>query len=114
MEGFEVRQSIDLARENGVLRRAQPIERGDVKALRWIVTVTRNGEPEDLSGGDGRQFTAREPTHRQCAAMRTSSSMETLFRLLPQDAATHLGWLSANFDCAWIGWTGICAGTDDA
>lgn len=100
MEGFEVRQSIDLARENGVLRRAQPIERGDVKALRWIVTVTRNGEPEDLSGATAAIYCARTnaPTVRSDEDIIIDGN--TVSGFLPQDAANAPGLVVCEFSIA--------------
>ena len=100
MEGFEARQSIDLARENGVLRRAQPIERGDVKALRWVVTVTRNGEPEDLSGATAAIYCARTnaPTVRSDEDIIIDGN--TVSGFLPQDAANAPGLVVCEFSIA--------------
>ena len=91
MQGFEVRQCIDLARENAILIRAQPIERGDVQALKWIVTVVLGGEPVDLTGAAAAIYCARTaaPTVRSDQGITITGNVVTA--MLPQDAANVPG-----------------------
>lgn len=49
MEGFTQRQTIELTQSNPVLVRDQPLVKGDVQALVWIVTIKkkrRAGRPD--------------------------------------------------------------------
>lgn len=59
MEGFTQRQTIELTQSNPVLVRDQPIVKGDVQALVWIVTVKKNGVPVDLVGATASLYCAR-------------------------------------------------------
>lgn len=59
MEGFTQRQTIELTQSNPVLVRDQPIVKGDVQALVWIVTIKKNGVPVDLTGATASLYCAR-------------------------------------------------------
>ena len=59
MEGFTQRQTIELTQSNPVLVRDQPLVKGDVQALVWIVTVKKNGVPVDLAGATASLYCAR-------------------------------------------------------
>lgn len=59
MEGFMQRQTIELTQSNPVLVRDQPLVKGDVQALVWIVTVKKNGVPVDLVGATASLYCAR-------------------------------------------------------
>lgn len=59
MEGFTQRQTIELTQSNPVLVRDQPLVKGDVQALVWIVTVKKNGVPVDLTGATASLYCAR-------------------------------------------------------
>ena len=59
MEGFTQRQTIELTQNNPVLVRDQPLVKGDVQALVWIVTVKKNGVPVDLAGATASLYCAR-------------------------------------------------------
>lgn len=59
MEGFTQRQTIELTQSNPVLVRDQPIVKGDVQALVWIVTIKKNGVPVDLAGATASLYCAR-------------------------------------------------------
>ena len=102
MDGFEVRQCIDLARENAVLVRTQPIERGDVRALSWIVSVFRAGSPEDLTGASCAVYCARvdAPTVRSDEEITIDGNVVTV--MLPLSIG----------NCIWIRWPCICIGAD--
>ena len=59
MEGFTQRQTIELTQSNPVLVRDQPLVKGDVQALVWIVTIKKNGVPVDLTGATASLYCAR-------------------------------------------------------
>lgn len=59
MEGFTQRQTIELTQSNPVLVRDQPLVKGDMQALVWIVTVKKNGVPVDLTGATASLYCAR-------------------------------------------------------
>ena len=101
MDGFEVRQCIDLARENAVLVRTQPIERGDVRALSWIVSVFRAGSPEDLTGASCVVYCARvdAPTVRSDEEITIDGNVVTV--MLPQDAANVPGPVACLLEIAF-------------
>ena len=53
MEPFEIRQTVDLARENAPKRYGQPLMKGDRNAHRWRVEILKDGKPADLTGVGG-------------------------------------------------------------
>ena len=95
MEGFTQRQTIELTQSNPVLVRDQPLVKGDVQALVWIVTVKKNGVPVDLAGATASLYCARSlsedgngGTTYSAATIESDGAVKAV---LPTDAANIPG-----------------------
>lgn len=95
MDSFIQRQSVDLLRDNSILVRDQPIIKGDVNALQWIVTVTKGGVPVDFTGATASLYCARAMLDDESGGTTWSSAATmangTVTAVLPQDAANVAG-----------------------
>lgn len=95
MEGFTQRQAIELTQSNPVLVRDQPIVKGDVQALVWIVTVKKNGVPVDLAGATASLYCARalseDGSGGTTYSAATIESGGAVKAVLPTDAANIPG-----------------------
>ena len=107
MEGFTQRQTIELTQSNPVLVRDQPLVKGDVQALVWIVTIKKNGVPVDLTGATASLYCARalsedgsggttysEATTESGGTTYSEATIEsggTVKAVLPRDAANIPG-----------------------
>lgn len=95
MEGFTQRQTIELTQSNPVLVRDQPLVKGDVQALVWIVTIKKNGVPVDLTGATASLYCARALSEDESggttyseAAVESGGEVKAV---LPRDAANIPG-----------------------
>lgn len=95
MEGFTQRQTIELTQSNPVLVRDQPLVKGDVQALVWIVTVKKNGVPVELAGATASLYCARSlsedgngGTTYSAATIESGGAVKAV---LPTDAANIPG-----------------------
>lgn len=95
MEGFTQRQTIELTQSNPVLVRDQPLIKGDVQALVWIVTVKKNGVPVDLTGATASLYCARALSEDESGGTTyseaTVESGSEVKAVLPRDAANIPG-----------------------
>lgn len=95
MEGFTQRQTIELTQSNPVLVRDQPLVKGDVQALVWIVTVKKNGVPVDLTGATASLYCARALSEDGSGGTTYSAATVegngTVRAVLPTDAANIPG-----------------------
>ncbi len=95
MEGFTQRQTIELTQSNPVLVRDQPLVKGDVQALVWIVTVKKNGVPVDLTGATASLYCARalsdDGSGGTTYSAATIESDGAVKAVLPTDAANIPG-----------------------
>ena len=107
MDGFTQRQTIELTQSNPVLVRDQPLVKGDVQALVWIVTIKKNGVPVDLAGATASLYCARalsedgsggttynEATDESGGTTYSEATVEsggTVKAVLPRDAANIPG-----------------------
>lgn len=95
MEGFTQRQTIELTQSNPVLVRDQPLVKGDVQALVWIVTVKKNGVPVDLTGATASLYCARalseDGSGGTTYSEASTESGGTVKAVLPRDAANIPG-----------------------
>lgn len=95
MEGFTQRQTIELTQSNPVLVRDQPLVKGDVQALVWIVTVKKNGVPVDLAGATASLYCARalseDGSGGTTYSAATIESDGAVKAVLPTDAANIPG-----------------------
>lgn len=95
MEGFTQRQTIELTQSNPVLVRDQPLVKGDVQALVWIVTVKKNGVPVDLTGATASLYCARALSEDESGGTTyseaTVESGGEVKAVLPRDAANIPG-----------------------
>lgn len=95
MEGFTQRQTIELTQSNPVLVRDQPLVKGDVQALVWIVTVKKNGVPVDLTGATASLYCARALSEDESGGTTYSAATVeddgTVKAVLPRDAANISG-----------------------
>lgn len=95
MEGFTQRQTIELTQSNPVLVRDQPLVKGDVQALVWIVTVKKNGVPVDLAGATASLYCARalseDGSGGTTYSEATIESGGAVKAVLPTDAANIPG-----------------------
>lgn len=95
MEGFTQRQTIELTQSNPVLVRDQPLVKGDVQALVWIVTIKKNGVPVDLTGATASLYCARalsdDGSGGTTYSAATIESGDTVKAVLPRDAANIPG-----------------------
>ena len=95
MEGFTQRQTIELTQSNPVLVRDQPLVKGDVQALVWIVTVKKNGVPVDLTGATASLYCARALSEDGSGGTTYSAATVeddgTVKAVLPTDAANIPG-----------------------
>lgn len=95
MEGFIQRQTIELTQSNPVLVRDQPLVKGDVQALVWIVTVKKNGVPVDLTGATASLYCARALSEDGSGGTTYSAATVegdgTVKAVLPTDAANIPG-----------------------
>lgn len=95
MEGFAQRQTIELTQSNPVLVRDQPLVKGDVEALVWIVTIKKNGVPVDLTGATASLYCARALSEDESGGTTyseaTVESGGTVKAVLPGDAANIPG-----------------------
>ena len=95
MEGFTQRQTIELTQSNPVLVRDQPLVKGDVQALVWIVTVKKNGVPVDLTGATASLYCARSLSEDESGGTTyseaTVESGGEVKAVLPRDAANIPG-----------------------
>lgn len=95
MEGFTERQTIELTQSNPVLVRDQPLVKGDVQALVWIVTVKKNGVPVDLAGATASLYCARalseDGSGGTTYSAATIESGGAVKAVLPTDAANIPG-----------------------
>ena len=95
MEGFTQRQTIELTQSNPVLVRDQPLIKGDVQALVWIVTIKKNGVPVDLAGATASLYCARalseDGSGGTTYSAATIESDGAVKAVLPTDAANIPG-----------------------
>lgn len=95
MEGFTQRQTIELTQSNPVLVRDQPLVKGDVQALIWIVTVKKNGVPVDLTGATASLYCARALSEDESGGTTYSEATVegdgAVKAVLPTDAANIPG-----------------------
>lgn len=95
MEGFIQRQTIEMTQSNPVLVRDQPLVKGDVQALVWIVTVKKNGVPVDLTGATASLYCARALSEDGSGGTTYSAATVegggTVRAVLPTDAANIPG-----------------------
>lgn len=95
MEGFTQRQTIELTQSNPVLVRDQPLVKGDVQALVWIVTIQKNGVPVDLTGATASLYCARALSEDGSGGTTYSAATVegngTVKAVLPTDAANIPG-----------------------
>lgn len=95
MEGFTQRQTIELTQSNPVLVRDQPLVKGDMQALVWIVTIKKNGVPVDLTGSTASLYCARalseDGSGGTTFSAATIESGGTVKAVLPTDAANIPG-----------------------
>lgn len=95
MEGFTQRQTIELTQSNPVLVRDQPLVKGDVQALVWIVTIKKNGVPIDLTGATASLYCARalseDGSGGTTYSAATIESGGAVKAVLPTDAANIPG-----------------------
>lgn len=95
MEGFAQRQTIELTQSNPVLVRDQPLVKGDVEALVWIVTIKKNGVPVDLTGATASLYCARSLSEDESGGTTyseaTVESGGEVKAVLPRDAANIPG-----------------------
>ena len=95
MEGFTQRQTIELTQSNPVLVRDQPLVKGDVQALVWIVTIKKNGVPVDLAGATASLYCARalseDGSGGTTYSAATIESGGAVKAVLPTDAANIPG-----------------------
>lgn len=95
MEGFTQRQTIELTQSNPVLVRDQPLVKGDVQALVWIVTIKKNGVPVDLTGATASLYCARalseDGSGGTTYSAATIESDGAVKAVLPTDAANIPG-----------------------
>lgn len=95
MEGFTQRQTIELTQSNPVLVRDQPLVKGDVQALVWIVTIKKNGVPVDLTGATASLYCARalseDGSGGTTYSAATIESGGAVKAVLPTDAANIPG-----------------------
>ena len=95
MEGFTQRQTIELMQSNPVLVRDQPLVKGDVQALVWIVTIKKNGVPVDLTGATASLYCARSLSEDESGGTTyseaTVESGGEVKAVLPRDAANIPG-----------------------
>lgn len=95
MEGFTQRQTIELTQSNPVLVRDQPLVKGDVQALVWIVTVKKNGMPVDLTGATASLYCARALSEDESGGTTYSEATVegdgAVKAVLPTDAANIPG-----------------------
>ena len=95
MEGFTQHQTIELTQSNPVLVRDQPLVKGDVQALVWIVTIKKNGVPVDLTGATASLYCARalsdDGSGGTTYSAATIESDGAVKAVLPTDAANIPG-----------------------
>ena len=95
MEGFTQSQTIELTQSNPVLVRDQPLVKGDVQALVWIVTIKKNGVPVDLAGATASLYCARALSEDgSCGTTYSAATIESggsVKAVLPTDAANIPG-----------------------
>lgn len=95
MDVFIQRQSVDLAKDNPILVREQPLIKGDANALQWVVMVTKGGVPVNLAGATATLYCARGDGEESSGGTTWSSATATaagvVTAILPQDAANVSG-----------------------
>lgn len=98
---FVIRQTVDLARENNVLRYAQPLEYGDAGAHRWIVTVEKDGAAAGLSAMSAKCYVTRAASDAERAQGVTSVTV-----ILDAKIGVQNSTVSCLFDAACYGGVG--------
>lgn len=101
---FIIRQTVDLARENPVMRYAQPLEYGDAGAHRWTVTIRRDGAEVGLGAMSAKCYVTRAAGDAERAQGVTSVTV-----MLDAEIDAQSGTVSCVFDASCYGGVGAAA-----